>query len=731
MIKLRGRKRTDMMPVALEADKLRRTTASTVIPVADPIPVPALSSIPVEEPAAVEPSLEEINPTVVAPSVPAVVLPAQSRVTDALAQWDAEMPRARRGLSDADNSDEPPERRLRITEVKDESDDEQILDDDENYPGDTDEVISDEEIYVAKMKELERMQHFGLYEVVPKDAAQGKHFITTKWVLVRKAGNSVRARYVCREFKHGKKRDDLFAPSTTSITMRVIDVLASKRRLCTLTGDISNAFFHAPEDEEVYYQPPDEWYEQNPEHADMLWRGLKQLYGRRKATKNFAKFMANMLKTECGMEQCDAAPHLFRNVLRGIMLELHVDDYHCCGAREQLEALQADIERCVMVKEFVIHSPERDEVYEHLQRRRHLKHEGTWLSANETRIDEVKKIWNMEFCKAAQTPAVRHTKESNGDLQALDPEDAEKYRRSVGILLYIAHDRPDAQWSIGELAKYIQKPTAGGLQRLKRVIRYLSGTADYGIWISSKGNLEEVTAWVDSDWAGDKETRKSTSAVIITVGDSMVYSSSRRQHARALSSGEAEDYAATVGAADLLHVCEVMRFFGIEAKGQIFTDSSACIGMASRRGVGRVRHLETRALWLQEIVEGQRLTIVKIPGADNISDIGTKALECERHNFLMKQMGMQKMNGETKVNMIGDLRHSGGAGGTLSQHSAVLSALALFLQALGAKAQEAVNDSEHNQGSDYLWVLIWMVFIVDCCCGVLKVVRWLYYNCTE
>ena len=63
------------------------------------------------------------------------------------------------------------------------------------------------------------------------------------------------------------------------------------------------------------------------------------------------------------------------------MLELHVDDYHCCGPREQLEALQADIEKSVKVKEYSIHDPEHDEEYEHLQRKRHVKHDGTWLYA--------------------------------------------------------------------------------------------------------------------------------------------------------------------------------------------------------------------------------------------------------------------------------------------------------------------------------------------------------------
>ena len=56
------------------------------------------------------------------------------------------------------------------------------------------------------------------------------------------------------------------------------------------------------------------------------------------------------------MTQCAAAPHLFRDEKRGIILELHVDDYHACGPREQLEAFQADLEKSVMINQGV-HDP--------------------------------------------------------------------------------------------------------------------------------------------------------------------------------------------------------------------------------------------------------------------------------------------------------------------------------------------------------------------------------------
>ena len=116
------------------------------------------------------------------------------------------------------------------------------------------------------------MKDFDIYEEVDGEQARGKTFLTCRWLTVRKPDGSVRARCVAREFAKGKKRTDLFAPSTTAITARVIDIIAAKRRTHTLTGDISNAFFHAEEDEEVYCQPPQEWTNADEKRYGKVWR---------------------------------------------------------------------------------------------------------------------------------------------------------------------------------------------------------------------------------------------------------------------------------------------------------------------------------------------------------------------------------------------------------------------------------------------------------------------------
>ncbi len=113
-----------------------------------------------------------------------------------------------------------------------------------------------------------------------------------------------------------------------------------------------------------------------------------------------------------------------------------------------------------------------------------------------------------------------------------------------------------------------------------------------------------------------------------------------------------------------------MELFGVNVEGRIRTDST-------RRGVGRARHLETRALWLRDVIDDARLGMEKVPGETNVSYIGTKARERERHANLVKQMAMRKMSHVTAVNQIVNFESGGLAIGSTSQHGSVLGALDL------------------------------------------------------
>ena len=108
------------------------------------------------------------------------------------------------------------------------------------------------------------------------------------------------------------------------------------------------------------------------------------------------------------------------------------------------------------------------------------------------------------------------------------------------------------------------------------------------------------------------------------IGGSVVKSWSKSQPTIALSSGEAEYVSMVKGAVEGLGMQSLARDLGWEKNIVLWVDSAAAKSIASRKGVGRVRHLEVRHLWLQELVRYGKLVIEKVPGQQNPADILTK-----------------------------------------------------------------------------------------------------------
>ena len=109
---------------------------------------------------------------------------------------------------------------------------------------------------------------------------------------------------------------------------------------------------------------------------------------------------------------------------------------------------------------------------------------------------------------------------------------------------------------------------------------------------------------------------------------------STTQSVIAVSSGEAEYYAALKGANMALGFRSMAADLGEDIKIVLRSDSSAALGIGGRQGLGKLRHLETGYLWLQDVLAQRRLSIRKVKGKENPADLGTKHLayeDIERH----------------------------------------------------------------------------------------------------
>ena len=105
---------------------------------------------------------------------------------------------------------------------------------------------------------------------------------------------------------------------------------------------------------------------------------------------------------------------------------------------------------------------------------------------------------------------------------------------------------------------------------------------------------------------------------------------SSSQQVIALSSGEAEYYGMVKGASNALGLHSMLKDIAVDAGVYLCTDSSAAKGIASRRGLGIVRHVELNELWLQDQVARNEIAIHKISGENNFSDSLTKHATADR-----------------------------------------------------------------------------------------------------
>ena len=209
----------------------------------------------------------------------------------------------------------------------------------------------------------------------------------------------------------------------------------------------------------------------------------------------------------------------------------------------------------------------------------------------------------------------------------LGPEQAHKYRSLVARANFMAIDMPDVAFSIKEPCRFMANPTERSWSALIRLAEYLRWRQRYVQHFEVQDTPGYVNIYVDSDWAGEASSRKSTSGGVACLGDHPVKHWASTQNVVALSTGEAESYSIIKGSSVGLGLKSLLEDLGHRAKAKVLTDATTGKSLASRRGLGNVRHIEVSELWIQEAVQKERMEFVKINGSFNLADLFTKNVD--------------------------------------------------------------------------------------------------------
>ena len=394
-----------------------------------------------------------------------------------------------------------------------------------------------------------------------------------------------------------------------------------------MVNDISRAFFHAEAKREVFVKLPPE--DTNPGEEGLCGRLNYIMYGTRDAAHNwFEKYSQGLVNI--GFKQGLAIPCVFYHEGRGIRIYVHGDDYVSAGTTANLKCLKTELEKKYQVKtQFPGPGEDQAKAIRILNRVIGWNgNEGASYEADPRHTEIIIDQLKFKDAKPVSTPGAKEEgRIQNGHESNLGETESSHYRAIVARCNYTAPDRPDIAYAVNELARHMASPTEGDWQRLERLGRYLKG----------KPRLEQVYEWQneqttlriysDADWAGCKETRKSTTDGCVKIGEHPIKGWSKTQSLIALSSGESELYATLKAAAEGLGIMAVLSDLGWRMRGEVWGDASAALGIIHRRGLGKTRHIDTGHLWVEEVAARERLKFKKVLGKDNPADLYTKYLD--------------------------------------------------------------------------------------------------------
>jgi transposase InsO family protein len=456
-------------------------------------------------------------------------------------------------------------------------------------------------------KELRSIFEKEVYDEV--DAPADKRILTTRFVLHIKRdkwGNVIKykARLVVRGNRQIADLDysDVYAPTAQSATFRTLTALAVQRRLVMHQIDVSTALLNGVLEEEVYVRLP-------PQLASTkVWKLKKALYGLKQAARVWYKRLTLEI-TKLGFTQSHADPCLYYKGKGADMMYIivHVDDAVLVGKQEDIEATKAAIGG-------VFEITDEGEAQYFLRIEILRSADGIKLSQEQYCTQMLTK-YGMDNCNGKDTPMAPGTVlQKEGDPLPADND----YASRVGALLYLAvNTRPDISFAVGRLSKYMSCPTKQHLDAVNRVFRYLKKYPSLGLWygyvavhrsryITRDSRTEHLMqVYGDADFAGDINTRKSTSGMVVLWGPYLLSWGSRMQSIVTTSTTEAELVAAAFAAKEGLWLkklmCEVLC-----SKVPCFilhTDNEACLALIKNdtAGVsGRTKHIDVQYHFLRD-----------------------------------------------------------------------------------------------------------------------------------
>ena len=404
----------------------------------------------------------------------------------------------------------------------------------------------------AMNEEMMSLQENDVWKLV--ELPPGHKAIDNKWVYRTKQSNSgsgdrYKARLVAKGYSQraGIDYDETFSPVARFDTVRSVLSVAATENMHLAQFDVKTAFLYGKLEEEIYMKQPEGF----SDGTDRVCKLKRSLYGLKQSPRCWNKRFVDYLST-LGFVMSDADPCLYvrKSGECKIIIALYVDGIVAATHADECRKFLADLTTEFKITVCPVSSFLGIEVKQF--------DDGSVFINQEQYTKKVLQKFRMSESTPNGTPVVRE-EDPQDSVTKQYVGDNVPYRAAVGSLMYLATGtRPDIAYAVSVVSQKLDSATVEDWNKVKRILKYLKGTVNFGILFRSDG-VKNIEAFSDADYAQDVETRRSTSGAICKFAGGAVTWLSQKQRCIALSTTEAEIIAANEAAKDVIWL---KRLFG-------------------------------------------------------------------------------------------------------------------------------------------------------------------------
>lgn len=486
----------------------------------------------------------------------------------------------------------------------------------------------------AMNEEMSALNSNQTWELVPRPP--DTNVVGSKWIFRTKykADGSIerlKARLVAQGFTQipGFDFHSTFSPVVKAATVRVVLSLSVMHSWPLHQLDVKNAFLNGYISETIYMEQPPGYVDSRfPNHVCRL---KKALYGLKQAPRAWFHRLSTFLSSSgFACSRADTSLFVYHRGATLLYLLVYVDDIILTGndstlIRQFIGRLQAT---------FAIKDLGKLSYFLGLEVA--YTDDGLFLSQSKYANDILVRAELVE-CKPVSTPMVVGQHLTSTGSSFSDPP---LFRSLVGALQYLTITRPDISFVVNTVSQFMQSPSIEHFYAVKRILRYIKGTATFGLRFT-KSSVPTLLAYLDADWAACPDTRRSVSGHSAFVGSNIVLWSSKKQPTVSRSSCESEYRALANAAADIVWLTHLLSDLRVSLPSQpvLLCDNQGAIFIGGNPvSHKRAKHIELDYHFTRELVAAKKLVTQFVPSNLNVADIFTKSLSRPAFTFLRSKL---------------------------------------------------------------------------------------------